>query len=105
MAPETASPEVEAKAAGRGGKPPATEPAVGGPSPADAEADAAAARRMLDAALEPLREPTDPRAAVIEAYARMEQVLASREPAGGSLRRRASTSPECCASRECPSAR
>ena len=34
---------------------------------------------MLDAALEPLREPTDPRAAVIEAYARMEQVLASRE--------------------------
>ena len=34
---------------------------------------------MLDAALEPLREPTDPRAAVIEAYARMEEVLASRE--------------------------
>ena len=34
---------------------------------------------MLDAALEPLREATDPRAAVIEAYARMEEVLASRE--------------------------
>ena len=34
---------------------------------------------MLDAALEPLREPTDPRAAVIEAYAQMEQLLASRE--------------------------
>ena len=49
------------------------------PSPADAGADAEVARRMLDAALEPLREPTDPRAAVIEAYARMEQLLASRE--------------------------
>jgi hypothetical protein len=48
-------------------------------SPAEAEADAEAARRILDAALEPLHEPTDPRAAVIEAYARMEQILASRE--------------------------
>lgn len=64
---------------GRSGEPPATEPAAAEPWPADAEADAAAARRMLDAALEPLREPTDPRAAVIEAYAQMEQVLASRE--------------------------
>ena len=45
----------------------------------DAESDAEGARRMLDAALEPLLEPTDARAAVIEAYARMEQVLASRE--------------------------
>jgi hypothetical protein len=63
---------------GRSGEPPA-EPAAIESSPADAEADAEAARRMLDAALEPLREPTDPRAAVIEAYVRMEQVLASRE--------------------------
>jgi len=64
---------------GRNGAPPETEPAVAEPSPADAEADAEGARRMLDAALEPLRAPTDARAAVIEAYARMEQVLASRE--------------------------
>jgi hypothetical protein len=63
----------------RNGEPPATEPAVIESSPADAEADAEAARRILDAALEPLHEPTDPRAAVIEAYARMEQILASRE--------------------------
>ena len=63
----------------RSGDPPATEPAVIESSPADAEADAEAARRMLDAALEPLHEPTDPRAAVIAAYSRMEQILASRE--------------------------
>jgi hypothetical protein len=63
----------------RSGAPPATEPAVVEPSPADAEADAEAARRALDAALVPLREPADPRAAVIEAYARMEDVLASHE--------------------------
>ena len=73
---------------GRGGAPTTTEPDVGEPSPADAEADSQAARRMLDAALEPLREPTDPRAAVIEAYVRMEQVLASRE-----LRRRIPEAP------------
>ena len=63
----------------RSGDPPATEPAEIESSPADAEADAEAARRALDAALESLREPTDPRVAVIEAYARMEQILASRE--------------------------
>jgi hypothetical protein len=63
----------------RSGEPPATEPAAVEPSPADAEADADAARRALDAALVPLHEPADPRAAVIEAYARMEDVLASRE--------------------------
>lgn len=40
--------------------------------------DALVARRAVDAALEPLREPADPRAAVIEAYARMEQVLADQ---------------------------
>ena len=61
------------------GEPPATEPAVIESSPAEAGTDAQAARRILDAALEPLHEPTDPRAAVIEAYARMEQILASRE--------------------------
>jgi Domain of unknown function (DUF4129) len=37
------------------------------------------AREAVDAALAPLREPADPRAAVIEAYARMENVLAERE--------------------------
>ena len=40
--------------------------------------EAAVAREAVDAALAPLREPTDPRAAVIEAYARMEHVLATR---------------------------
>lgn len=64
---------------GRNDEPPATEPAVVEPSPADAEADAEVARRALDAALAPLREPADPRGTVIEAYARMEDVLASRE--------------------------
>ena len=44
-----------------------------------AEDDALVARRAVDAALVPLRDPADPRAAVIEAYARMEQVLAGRE--------------------------
>ena len=41
--------------------------------------DSDVARRALEAALEPLREPTDPRSAVIAAYARMETVLAERE--------------------------
>ena len=41
--------------------------------------DAEVAREAVDAALAPLREPADPRAAVIEAYARMEHVLAERE--------------------------
>jgi hypothetical protein len=36
-------------------------------------------QRALDAASAPLRDPADPRAAVIEAYARMEQVLAERD--------------------------
>jgi hypothetical protein len=36
-------------------------------------------RRAVEAALEPLRDPTDPRGAVIAAYARMEKVLAERE--------------------------
>jgi Domain of unknown function (DUF4129) len=63
----------------RSGEPAAAEAAVVEPSPADAEADAEVARRALDAALLPLREPADARGAVIEAYARMEDVLASRE--------------------------
>jgi len=41
--------------------------------------EAAVAREAVDAALAPLREPADPRAAVIEAYARMEHVLAKRD--------------------------
>jgi hypothetical protein len=36
-------------------------------------------QHALDAASAPLRDPADPRAAVIEAYARMEQVLAERD--------------------------
>jgi hypothetical protein len=61
----------------RSGEAPPTEPTVVEPSPS--EADAEVARRALDAALAPLREPAEPREAVIEAYARMEEVLASRE--------------------------
>jgi hypothetical protein len=58
---------------------PAAQPVLVEPPPANTEADAQVARRALDAALAPLREPADPRGAVIEAYARMEDVLASRE--------------------------
>lgn len=36
-------------------------------------------QRALDAASAPLRDPADPRAAVIEAYVRMEEVLAERD--------------------------
>ncbi len=43
------------------------------------EDDAEVARRAVEAALEPLREPTDPRGAVIAAYARLENVLAERD--------------------------
>jgi Domain of unknown function (DUF4129) len=43
------------------------------------EDDSDVARRAVEAALEPLRDHADPRAAVIAAYARMEQVLAERE--------------------------
>jgi Domain of unknown function (DUF4129) len=43
------------------------------------EDEADVARRAVEAALEPLREPTDPRGAVIAAYARLEAVLAERE--------------------------
>jgi hypothetical protein len=53
---------------------PATEPAR-----VVHDDEAEVAREAVDAALAPLREPADPRAAVIEAYARMEHVLAERE--------------------------
>jgi Domain of unknown function (DUF4129) len=43
------------------------------------EDDAEVARRAVEAALEPLHEPTDPRSAVIAAYARLETVLAERD--------------------------
>jgi hypothetical protein len=49
------------------------------PEQAEADDDAQVARQAVDAALAPLREPADPRAAVIDAYARMEQVLADRQ--------------------------
>jgi Domain of unknown function (DUF4129) len=52
------------------------EEAPGEPSEAD---EAALARRAVEAALEPLRDPTDPRGAVIAAYVRMQDVLAERE--------------------------
>jgi hypothetical protein len=41
--------------------------------------DVDVAQLAVEAALEPLRDPADPRAAVIAAYARMERVLAERE--------------------------
>jgi hypothetical protein len=44
----------------------------------DAENEREVARRAVEAALEPLRDPADARAAVIAAYARMEEVLAER---------------------------
>jgi Domain of unknown function (DUF4129) len=49
------------------------------PSSGGAGDDAEAARRAVDAALEQLRDPADPREAVIAAYARMQEVLAERE--------------------------
>jgi hypothetical protein len=48
------------------------------PAVLEPEGERAAAQEAVQAALEPLREPTDPRAAVIEAYARMEAVLGER---------------------------
>jgi Domain of unknown function (DUF4129) len=49
------------------------------PAGVSTEDDADVARRAVDEALASLRDPTDPRSAVIAAYARMEQVLAERE--------------------------
>jgi Domain of unknown function (DUF4129) len=55
------------------------EAAEAKPAPQATEDDAEVARRAVEAALETLREPTDPRGAVIAAYARLEKVLAERD--------------------------
>ena len=54
-------------------------PTVGEATRTDEPEEAEVVQRALDAASAPLRDPADPRAAVIEAYARMEQVLAERD--------------------------
>ena len=54
-------------------------PTVGEATRTDEPDEAEVVQRALDAASAPLRDPADPRAAVIEAYARMEQVLAERD--------------------------
>ena len=54
-------------------------PTVGEATRTDERDEAEVVQRALDAASAPLRDPADPRAAVIEAYARMEQVLAERD--------------------------
>jgi Domain of unknown function (DUF4129) len=59
-------------------RPTAAETTVAQPSEG-MDDDPDVARRAIDAVLEQLRGPGDTRAAVIEAYARMEQVLAERE--------------------------
>jgi hypothetical protein len=56
----------------------AAEPEAGEASSAGTEDDAEVAL-AIEAALESLRDPGDPRGAVIAAYARMERVLAERE--------------------------
>jgi Domain of unknown function (DUF4129) len=66
---------------------PAESAAAEGPSAGPGD-DAEVARRAVEAGLESLRDPADPRGAVIAAYARMEQVLAQRE-----LGRRTSEAP------------
>jgi Domain of unknown function (DUF4129) len=63
----------------RRGRPTEPETTVAQPSNGGTEDDAEVARRAVDAALKPLRGSADSRAAVIEAYAQMEQVLAERE--------------------------
>jgi len=54
-------------------------PTVGEATRTDELDEAEVVQRALHAASAPLRDPADPRAAVIEAYARMEQVLAERD--------------------------
>jgi hypothetical protein len=58
---------------------PPPAPAEAEPATPATEDEAEVARRAVEAALEPLRDPTDPRSAVIAAYAGMETVLAERE--------------------------
>ena len=62
----------------RPGRRPTSRPRPSRPAWLDRD-EAEVARDAVDAALVPLRDPADPRAAVIEAYARMEHVLAERE--------------------------
>jgi hypothetical protein len=63
----------------RGAAPSEAEAADVKPAPPATEDDAEVARRAVEGALETLREPTDPRGAVIAAYARLESVLAERD--------------------------
>ena len=53
-------------------------PVAAEPPNVGTEDEAEVARRAVEAAMTPLRDPADPRAAVIAAYAGMEQVLAER---------------------------
>jgi DNA ligase D-like protein (predicted 3'-phosphoesterase) len=68
---------------GRGRRRRARRKAAGSPvvriSGVSGEDEAERARRAVETAMEPLRNPTDPRAAVIAAYASMEKALAERE--------------------------
>jgi Domain of unknown function (DUF4129) len=59
-----------------GDRPAVPEATVAEPPGADTENDPEAARHAVDRAMERLRDAADARAAVIEAYARMEEVLA-----------------------------
>ena len=63
----------------RPGDPEPGERADEAPAEMSEAEDADVVRRAVEAALEPLRDPADPRSAVIAAYARMEKVLAERE--------------------------
>jgi hypothetical protein len=63
----------------RGGAPPAVPEATVAEPPGAGPENTEAARRAVDRAMEPLRDPSDARAAVIEAYALMEQVLAEEQ--------------------------
>jgi hypothetical protein len=54
-------------------------PTVGEATRTDEPDEIEVVQRALDAASAPLRDPADPRSAVIEAYARMEQALAERD--------------------------
>jgi hypothetical protein len=63
----------------RRGRRTAPRPEATAPAMSSADDDAEVAQRVVEAALKPLRDSTDPRAAVIAAYAGMEQVLAERQ--------------------------
>jgi Domain of unknown function (DUF4129) len=63
----------------KGNRVPEPEPEEVEPVTPAGQDEAVVAQRAVEAALEPLRDPTDPRSAVIAAYARMETVLGERE--------------------------